>query len=44
VQRLNDFLGQQAIGLNGHEHIGRFDADFEVLKIQALKVLYVTQC
>src|SRR5471030_1488689 len=43
VQRLDNFLGQQAIGGDGHEHVGSLHADLEVLEIQAFQVLDMTQ-
>ncbi len=43
MQRLHDFLGQQAIGFYRHKHVGSFYADLEVLEIQTFKVFNVAQ-
>ena len=39
VQQHRHLLGQQAVGFDGHEHLGGLDADLEVLEVQAVEVL-----
>lgn len=43
VQRLLDLLGQQAVSLDGHEHVGRLHADLEVREVQAVEMLDMAQ-
>ncbi len=43
MKRLLDLPGQQPIGFHRHEHIGGLDADLEVLKVQTVEMIHVTQ-
>ncbi len=43
MQRLINLLRQQTISTHGHKHVGRFDADLEVLKIKPVQMLDMTQ-
>ena len=43
MQRLLDLAGQLAVGLQGHEDVGGFDADLEVLEVVAVEDLGVAQ-
>jgi hypothetical protein len=41
MQRLVDLLGQQAIGTDRQEDVGRLDAHLEVLEVEAIQVIHV---
>src|SRR5690606_26577053 len=43
VQRLLDLGGEQAIGTDGHKHVGGLDADLEVLEVQLVEMIDMAQ-
>src|SRR5690606_16718770 len=42
-QRLLDLGGEQAIGTDGHEHVGGLNADLEVLEVQLVEMIDMAQ-